>query len=76
MRNAVKFLALRGDIIAPLAGYQELMAARDIKQSGYSMTEEQHRDSFHIAILENPALDLQVEYQVTKAESQAKLISS
>ncbi|RPB00451.1 hypothetical protein L873DRAFT_816160 [Choiromyces venosus 120613-1] len=66
MQNAVKFLALRGDIIATLAGYQELMAARDIKQSGYSMTEQQHRDSFHIAILENPALDPQVEYQVTK----------
>ena len=66
MQNAVRFLALDGNIIAPLQGYQELMVARDIKHHGYSMTEAQHRDSFHIAILENPALDPQVEYQVTK----------
>jgi len=66
MRNAVRFLALHGNILAPLKGYQELMVARDIKHNGFSMTEAQHRDSFHILILENPALDPQVEYQVTK----------
>ena len=66
MQNAIRFLALDGNIIAPLQGYQELMVARDIKHHGYSMTEAQHRDSFHIAILENPALNPQVEYQVTK----------
>ncbi|RPA89034.1 hypothetical protein L873DRAFT_1823600 [Choiromyces venosus 120613-1] len=42
------------------------MAGRDIKRGGYAMTEWQHRDSFHIAILENPGLDPQVEYEVTK----------
>lgn len=69
MKHAVRFLALHGNIIAPLAGYQKLMVARDTKESGYSMTEAQHRDSFHIAILENPGLDPEVEYQVTKVSS-------
>ncbi|RPB03671.1 hypothetical protein L873DRAFT_1800155 [Choiromyces venosus 120613-1] len=66
MRDAVRFLALHGDIIAPLSGYRKLMAGRDIKPGGYAMTEWQHRDSFHMAILENPGLDPQVEYEVTK----------
>ncbi|RPA90217.1 DUF1703-domain-containing protein [Choiromyces venosus 120613-1] len=66
MRDAVRFLALHGDIIAPLSGYRKLMAGRDIKPGGYAMTEWQHRESFHIAILENPGLDPQVEYEVTK----------
>ncbi|RPA89300.1 hypothetical protein L873DRAFT_1823143, partial [Choiromyces venosus 120613-1] len=52
MRDAVRFLALHGDIIAPLSGYRKLMAGSDIKRGGYAMTEWQHRDSFHIAILE------------------------
>ncbi|RPB01401.1 hypothetical protein L873DRAFT_654505 [Choiromyces venosus 120613-1] len=66
MRDAVRFLALRGNILDPLSGYRKLMAARDIKYDEYAMTEWQHRDSFHIAILENPGLDPQVEYEVTK----------
>ncbi|RPA94024.1 hypothetical protein L873DRAFT_1478411 [Choiromyces venosus 120613-1] len=76
MRDAVRFLALHGDIIAPLTGYRKLMAGRDIKPGGYAMTEWQHRDSFHIAILENPGLDPQVEYEVTKVEAPVWLILS
>ncbi|KAG0131609.1 hypothetical protein HOY82DRAFT_539353 [Tuber indicum] len=66
MRDAVRFLALRGNIIGPLSGYRKLMVGHDIKPGGYAMTKWQYRDSFHIAILENPGLDPQVEYEVTK----------
>ncbi|KAG0129489.1 hypothetical protein HOY82DRAFT_651946 [Tuber indicum] len=74
MRNTIRFLALHGNIIAPLKGYQELMAALDIKHGGYSMTVHKHRDSFHIAILENPGLDPQVEYKVMKPSRGSGLV--
>ncbi|RPA89845.1 hypothetical protein L873DRAFT_1822113, partial [Choiromyces venosus 120613-1] len=74
MRDAVRLLALDGNILDPLSGYRKLMAARDIKPGGYAMTEQQHRDSFHIAILENPGLDPQVEFEVTKPGGRSGLV--
>ncbi|PUU73575.1 hypothetical protein B9Z19DRAFT_1134955 [Tuber borchii] len=74
MQNAVRFLALDGNIIAPLAGYLKSIAERDVREDGYSMTEADHRDSFHIIILGNPGLDPEVEYEVTKPSGGSGLV--
>jgi hypothetical protein len=43
------------------------MAARDVGEDDFKKDEEKHRDSIHISILENPALESHVEYKVIKA---------
>jgi len=69
MQNTVLFLDLHGNIMTPQARYQKVMVEQDTKESGFSMTDPQNRDSFHIGILENPGLDTKVEYRVTQLSS-------
>ncbi|KAG0128344.1 hypothetical protein HOY82DRAFT_611952 [Tuber indicum] len=52
LRNTDRFLALDGYIFTPLQDYQELMAARDIKHGGYSMTEITDRETIQIEFLD------------------------
>ncbi|PUU82635.1 hypothetical protein B9Z19DRAFT_1120395 [Tuber borchii] len=75
IQNAIRFLPLCGDIIALLKGYQALIAECDIRESRFAMTEAHHRDSFHIAILQNPGLDPQVDYEVTKPNGTPGLVN-
>ncbi|KAG0136190.1 hypothetical protein HOY82DRAFT_625829 [Tuber indicum] len=65
MEEAMRFLTLHGKIEKVLGGYQELMAKRDVYDSGYAMKERDHRDSFYVYTLANHALYSKPEYRIT-----------
>ncbi|KAG0136188.1 hypothetical protein HOY82DRAFT_589531 [Tuber indicum] len=65
MEEAMRFLTLHGKIEKVLGGYKELMAKRDVYDSGYAMKERDHRDSFYVYTLANHALYSKPEYRIT-----------
>ncbi|KAG0636846.1 hypothetical protein HOY80DRAFT_1024181 [Tuber brumale] len=65
MEDAIRFLASHGKIEKVLGGYQELMAKRDVYDSGYAMKERDHRDSFYVYTLANHAWYSKPEYRIT-----------
>ena len=68
-RDAARSLETTGDIRPVLAGYQQMMAERDVARVDFIKNEETHRDLLCNTILENPYLKANVEYEVTKASS-------
>jgi hypothetical protein len=66
MKNALYTLAGNGNLMDVLTGYCHLMRQRDFIENAFKKTEENHRDSIWVTILENPAIKPAVEYQVRK----------
>jgi hypothetical protein len=66
MRDALYTLAKTGNPMDVLVGYCHLMRQRDIIGNAFAKSEEHHRDSIWVAILENPAIKPMAEYQVRK----------
>jgi hypothetical protein len=66
MKAALYTLARTGNPMGVLAGYCHLMQQRDVIGKAFKKTEENHRDSIWITILENPAIKPVAEYQVRK----------
>ena len=66
MKNALDILAGTGNSMDVLVGYCHLMRQRDVTGNAFAKTEEHHRDSIWITILENPAIKPVAEYQVRK----------
>lgn len=69
MKSALYDLAATGNPMGVLAGYCRLIRQRDIKGNAFLKSEEQHRDSISVTILENPAIKPAVEYEVKKVRS-------
>ena len=69
LKNALYVLAGTGNPMKVLAGYCVLMRERDVVGDALAKTEEDHRDSIRVAILENPAIKPVAEYQVRKVRS-------
>jgi hypothetical protein len=69
MKDALYTLARTGNPMDVLVGYCDLMRQRDIVGNAFVKTEENHRDSIWVAILENPAIKPMAEYQVRKVRS-------
>ncbi|KIX05796.1 uncharacterized protein Z518_03768 [Rhinocladiella mackenziei CBS 650.93] len=67
MRNALHELAESGNPMDVLFGYCYLMRDRDVGDKAFEKTGENHRDSIMITILENPAIQPAVEYEVEKS---------
>ena len=57
-----------------LARYCQLMRQRDVIGNTFAKTEEHHRDSIWVTILENPAIKPVAEYQVRKVRLLLTLI--
>ena len=68
-RDALYTLAGTGNPKDMLAGYCHLMRQRDVGEAAFTKTEENHRDSILITILENPAIQPAAEYEVRKVRS-------
>jgi hypothetical protein len=66
MKDALYTLAGTGNPMDVLTGYCHLMRQRDVIGNAFKKTEEHHRDSIWITILENPAIKPVAEYQVRK----------
>src|SRR3954463_4588003 len=66
MKDALYTLAGTGNPMDVLSGYCHLMRQRDVIGNAFKKTEEHHRDSIWITILENPAIKPVAEYQVRK----------
>jgi hypothetical protein len=69
MQNALYVLTDSGNPMDVLSGYCHLMQQRDIGRDAFTKTEEHHRDSILITILENPAIQPMVESEVKKVRS-------
>ena len=69
MRDALYTLAETGSPIDVLARYCHLMRQRDVGRAAFAKTEEHHRDSILITILENPAIEPAAEYEARKVRS-------
>jgi hypothetical protein len=69
MKDALYTLAGTGNPIDILVGYCHLMRQRDVIGDAFTKTEEHHRDSIWVTILENPAIKPTAEYQVRKVRS-------
>ena len=69
MKNALYVLAGTGNPMKVLAGYCVLMRQRDVVGDAFTKTEEDHRDSIWVTILENPAIKPVAEYKVRKVRS-------
>jgi hypothetical protein len=68
MRTALHTLAETGNPMDVLNGYCHLMRQRDIIGDAFKKTEEHHRDSIWITVLENPAIKPVAEYEVKKVK--------
>ena len=66
MRDALYTLARTGNPMDVLTGYCHLMRQQDVIGNAFAKTEEHHRDSIWVTILENPAIKPMAEYQVRK----------
>jgi hypothetical protein len=66
MKNVLYTLAGTGNLMDVLIGYCHLMRQRDVIGNAFKKTEENHRDSIWVTILENPAIQPVAEYQVRK----------
>jgi hypothetical protein len=66
MKDALYTLVRTGNPMDVLTGYYHLMRQRDVIGNAFKKTEEHHRDSIWITILENPAIKPVAEYQVRK----------
>jgi hypothetical protein len=66
MKDALYTLAGTGNPMDVLIGYCHLMRQRDVIRNAFKKTEENHRDSIWVAILENPSIQPLAEYQVRK----------
>src|SRR3954463_10160041 len=66
MKDALYTLVGTGNPMDVLSGYCHLMRQRDVIGNAFTKTEEHHRDSIWITILENPAIKPVAEYQVRK----------
>jgi hypothetical protein len=66
MGTALHTLAQTGSPMEVLAGYCHLMRQRYIMRNAFVKSEEHHRDSIWITILENPAIKPIAEYEVRK----------
>ena len=69
VRDTLYTLAETGNPMDILTGYCHLMRQRDIGEAAFGKTEEHHRDSILITILENPAIQPAAEYEVRKVRS-------
>jgi hypothetical protein len=69
MKDALYTLAGTGNLMDVLVGYCHLMRQRDVIGSAFEKTEENHRDSIWVTILENPAIKPMAECQVGKVRS-------
>ncbi|KAL0640096.1 hypothetical protein Q9L58_000924 [Maublancomyces gigas] len=74
MQRAIRVLTSEGDIKKVLAGYRMLMAERDTGASGFGKSEENHRDSFYVVTLANPALVSHPEYKSNKKLGRVDLL--
>jgi hypothetical protein len=66
MKGALYTLAGTGNPMDVLVEYCHLMRQRGVTRDAFTKTEEHHRDSIWITILENPAIKPMAEYQVRK----------
>jgi hypothetical protein len=66
VKDALYTLARTGNPMEVLVEYCQLMRQRDVTGDAFTKTEEHHRDSIWITILENPAIKPMAEYQVRK----------
>jgi hypothetical protein len=69
MKDALYTLARTGNPMDVLNGYCRLMRQRDVGDGSFTKNEEHHRDSIWVTILENPAIEPIVEYEVRKVRS-------
>lgn len=69
MKDALYDLAATGSPISVLKGYCSLMRQRDVVGDALAKSEENHRDSLWITILENPAIQPKAEYEVRRVRS-------
>jgi hypothetical protein len=69
MEDALYTLAGTGNPMDVLIGYCHMIRQRDVTGSAFAKTEEHHRDSIWVTILENPAIKPKAEYQVRKVRS-------
>ncbi|KAF8247351.1 hypothetical protein K440DRAFT_303153 [Wilcoxina mikolae CBS 423.85] len=74
MSQAVRFLSSTGDLRRVLSGYLRLMKQCDVARGESKMTEQFHRDSFWVTILDNPAISATVEYHVSKQSEDAGFV--
>lgn len=66
--SALQAIATSGNILPLLEFYQRLMSERDVGHSDFERTEDQHRDSLHIALFNYPILKKDLEFQITKVK--------
>ena len=69
VKDALYTLARTGNPMKVLVEYCQLMRQRDVTGDAFTKTEEHHRDSIWITILENPAIEPMAEYQVRKCSA-------
>jgi hypothetical protein len=69
LQTALHTLAETGNPMGVLNGYCRLMRRRDVIGGAFQKTEEHHRDSIWITILENPAIKPVAEYEVRTVRS-------
>ena len=73
---ALQTLLQRGDIERVLSCYRDLMTQRDVTSSALTGTsEETHRDSFYVSLLQNRYLLPRAEFSVTKVISIGLLLA-
>ena len=69
VRDALYTLAETGNPMDVFTGYCHLMRQRDVGRAAFTKTEEHHRDSILITILENPAIQPAAQYEVRMVRS-------